>query len=388
MKLLWFASWYPNKLDKFTGDFIQRHAQAVSQYCEVEVIYVKKDENLYANTTEVKRIVTGNLTEHLIYYNSSKTPFKILNRLISFLNYKKHFRKAIIDYFKNYGKPDYVHVHVAMNAGVAALWVKKKWNIPYFVTEHWVGYYRECVPSIFDKNFLFRSLNKRILKKAALFFPVSKGLGETVKQNFVDIPFCAIPNVVSTEFFNYKPSTPAKFRFIHISYMNYQKNPEGIMQAAAVLKERGYVFEILMLGDDNNTLRSMANKYELLNEFIFFQQPVSYKEVAVQMQKASALLLFSRFENLPCVILEGLCCGLPVISSRVGGVAEAIDVTNGILVESGDTVQLAKAMQTLMENYPKYDRNAIATTAAEKYNYEKVGRQYYDLYNKMLSNPI
>lgn len=388
MKVLWLASWYPNKLDKFTGDFIQRHAQAVSQYCEVEVIYVKKDETLSANTTELKKIVTGNLTEQLIYYNSSKTSFKILDRFLSFLNYKKYFRNAIKRYCKDKGKPDFVHVHVAMNAGVAGLWVKKKWSIPYFVTEHWVGYYRECVPSIFDKNFLFRSLNKRILKKAALFFPVSKGLGETVKQHFVNIPFCAIPNVVNTQIFNYKPSNPAKFRFIHISYMNYQKNPEGIMKAAALLKDRGCDFEILMLGNDNNELRSMANKYELLNKFVFFQQPVAYSEVAVQMQTASALLLFSRFENLPCVILEALCCGLPVISSDVGGVSEVIDINNGILVESEDVVQLVETMQSLITNYHQYDRYVIAAKAAERYSYEIVGKQFYNQYTKMRSNQL
>lgn len=387
MKVLWLASWYPNKLDNFTGDFIQRHAQAVSQYCEVQVIYAKKDEDLTSNTTAVKRFVTGNLTEQIIYYNSPKTAFKILDRLISFLNYKKHFRNAIKDYCMEQGKPDYIHVHVAMNAGVTALWAKRKWGIHYFVTEHWVGYYKECVPSIFDKNFLFRSLNKRILEKAALFFPVSKGLGETVKQHFVNVPFFAIPNVVNTRFFNYKPLTPAKFRFIHISYMNYQKNPEGILQAAAMLKERGFDFELIMLGNDNTELRSMANKYELLNKFVFFQQPVAYSEVAVHMQKASALLLFSRFENLPCVILEALCCGLPVISSNVGGIAEVIDIENGLLVESEHAVQLAEAMQSLITNYQKYDRYAIAAKAAEKFNYEKVGRQFYDQYTKMVANP-
>ena len=170
MKVLWLASWYPNQLDKFTGDFIQRHARAVSQYCKVHVIFVKKDESLLPNKTVTENTISGNLTEQIIYYNSYKTNFKILNRAISFLNYKKHYRKAILQYFKTEGKPNYVHVQVAMYAGVAALWIKKKWNIPYFVTEHWVGYYRECVPSIYDNNYVFRLLNKQILKKASLFF--------------------------------------------------------------------------------------------------------------------------------------------------------------------------------------------------------------------------
>jgi glycosyltransferase involved in cell wall biosynthesis len=380
MKVLWLASWYPNRLDKFTGDFIQRQAQAVAQYCNVQVIYIKKDVSLLPNTTSAEITHTDNLSEQIIYYNSYKTNFKPLDRLISFLDYNRLYRKAVKQYFKESGKPDYVHAHVAMNAGVTARWIKKKWNIPYLVTEHWSGYYRQSVPSVFDYDFLFRYLNKKVLKKADGFLPVTKDLGETVKKDFVDIPYHAIPNVVNSLFFKYKSSNPAKFRFIHISFMSYEKNPEGIFTAAGLLKERGYEFELLMLGNKSEKLSEMARQYNLTTEQVFFQDAVAYSEVAGEMQKASALLLFSRYENLPCVILEALCCGLPVISSRVGGIAEVIDKENGILVESENTKQLADAMQQLMDNYVVYNKEKIAATATEKFNYNNIGRQITDFY--------
>lgn len=381
MKVLWLASWYPSRLNNFTGDFIQRHAQAVSQCCKVDVIFVRKDEGLLPNKTEIEKNITGNLSEHIIYYNSYKTNFKILDRAISFLKYKKIYRKAILQYFKTQGKPDHVHVHVAMNAGVAAMWIKKKWKISYFVTEHWVGYYRECVPSIYDNNYLFRLLNKQILKEASLFFPVTKGLGEKVKNDFVDIPYLVIPNVVNTNYFTYKPSNPVKFRFIHISHINFQKNPEGMFTAARLLKERGYDFELFMLGNKNESLTALANKYGLLPEVVIYKNAVPYIEVPACIQNASAFLLFSRFENLPCVLLEALCCGLPVISSNVGGIAEVVNNENGILVESEDTEALANAMQKMMDKYQLYDRLAIATKAAAKFNYNTVGSQYINAYN-------
>lgn len=380
MKVLWLVSWYPNRLDKFTGDFIQRHAQAVSQYCKVEVIFVKKDESLLPNTTATEKNVSGNLTEQIIYYNSSKTNFRIIDRALSFFNYKKHYRKAITQYFKTQGQPGYVHVHVAMNAGVAALWVKKKWNIPYLVTEHWVGYYKESVPSIYDNNYLFRVLNKRVLANAVLFLPVTKGLGEKVKANFVDVPFQVIPNVVNTAFFKYKVFNPPKFRFIHISYMNFQKNPEGMFAAARILKDRGYAFELFMLGNESETLTTLGNKYELLPNVVMFKNAVPYAEVATCIQTASVFLMFSRFENLPCVLLEALCCGLPVISTDVGGIAEAVNNENGILVGSEDIGALANAMQKMMDEYGSYNREKIAAEASAKYSYANLGRQIAALY--------
>jgi glycosyltransferase involved in cell wall biosynthesis len=278
------------------------------------------------------------------------------------------------------GKPDYVHVHVAMNAGVAAKWIREKWNIPYFVTEHWVGYYRECVPSLFDNSKLFRFLNKRILEEAALFFPVTKDLGETVKKNWTDIPYRVIPNVVNTQYFTYKKYAPVKFRFIHISYMTFQKNPEGMFIAAKMLKDRGYDFELFMLGNKNESLTRLAERYGLLPQTVIFNDAVPYKEVANFIQNASAFLLFSRFENLPCVLLEALCCGLPVISTRVGGIAEVVNKDNGILVESENNSALTDAMQNMIDNYASYNRGKISADASLKFNYEQVGGQIAGFY--------
>ena len=44
-KVLWLVSWYPNRLAPFNGDFIKRHAEAVSLYHDVQVIYVVRDTN-------------------------------------------------------------------------------------------------------------------------------------------------------------------------------------------------------------------------------------------------------------------------------------------------------------------------------------------------------
>ena len=378
-KILWLTSWYPNRMDEFDGDFIQRHAKAVALFCRVHVIFVVKATNKLSVTEKEER-TEGNLTEQIIYYSSPKTGISLLDRFLSQRKYNQCCRKAITAYINTNGNPDYVHVHVAMKAGLAALWIKKKWNIPFIVTEHWTGYYRQSVPSVFNYNWLFRKLNKKILKEAACFLPVSKDLGETVKQNFINIPYHVVPNVVNTELFYYNPVKPEKFRFIHISYMNYQKNPEGIIKASSLLHKSGYDFEVLMLGNKDKRLMQFAKQNNLPADVLFFAETVPYTDVAKQMQNSSALLLFSRFENLPCVILEALCCGLPVISSRVGGIAEVLNQTNGILVKSENIKELATAMQQLIDNYSLYNRSVIAADAASKFNYDKVGRQYVELY--------
>ena len=59
----------------------------------------------------------------------------------------------------------------------------------------------------------------------------------------------------------------------------------------------------------------------------------------------------SSYEASPLVILEALSCGLPVISTNVGGVNEILtDGYSGIIVDFGDELQLSEAMNFLARN--------------------------------------
>ena len=100
------------------------------------------------------------------------------------------------------------------------------------------------------------------------------------------------------------------------------------------------------------------------------------------MQQSSALLMFSRYENQPCVILEALCCGLPVIATKVGGIPEIINESNGILVEPGNEIQLLNACLMLMKNNDRFNGMAISQQSRELFSYGAVGKQFADLYKK------
>ena len=385
IKVLLLASWYPSRIDSFTGDFIERHARCVSKYVQLTVLVVLKDETLGFNKVEIERIIEQNMIVYKVYYGKSNMPFW-LESILSLKKYFKIQKQLYKQIEKDMGKPDILHVHVAMKAGILALFLKMWYRIPFVVTENWTGYYPHSKPSIYDNNYIFQKLNKMILQKANMFLPVSIHLGQTINKFFTSVNYQVVPNVVDKTLFFYANIKVRKFRFIHPSLMNYQKNAEGILDACVLLKNRGYDFEVLMVGKEDSKLSNFAARNGILNETVFFKAAVSYSTVANEMQKSSALLLFSRFENLPCVVLEALCCGLPVISSNVGGVAEVVDETNGILVDSENIDQLVNAMQKMMDTYEKYDKKSIAYSAAEAFNYDKVGSRYVTIYETILNN--
>ena len=55
INVLWLASWYPNRTDIFNGDFIERHAIAVSAFVKLTVLVVIKDRPLKAGEVEIEK---------------------------------------------------------------------------------------------------------------------------------------------------------------------------------------------------------------------------------------------------------------------------------------------------------------------------------------------
>lgn len=386
MNVLWLVSWYPNKTSPFNGDFIQRHARAVSARCPVTVIHVVKDQQgLASRETETVVSPDGALTEKVSYLSAPRTPFAFLNRAGFQVKAFRLYARAIREYVSVHGRPRFIHVHVCMNAGIVALWAKYRWRIPYLVTEHFSVYIPESENSYRYRPFLYRFVNKRILAGASGVHNVSRflqGCEEAITPLARPV---IIPNAVDTEIFRptdaVGPAGP--FRFIHISSFDPLKNVTGLLEAFAILSRQRTDWELTLVGAAGEELRAFAQgdaQWTALEGRLRWAGTLSYREVGSLLRQADALVLFSLFENQPCVISEALCCGLPVISSNVGGIAEEVTPDRGILVPRGDRVALALALNRLMQEYDRFGRRRIAASASERYGYNNVGRLFMEYY--------
>jgi len=386
LKALWLTSWYPNKLDAQNGDFIQRHAMATALFCKVHVIHLEVYTQNLLSKTEVSVTKKDNLTEEIVLYKPYPQK-NIAGRLLSYRRYTSLFKKHIKAYIQQYGVPDVVHVHVPIRAGMPALWLKRTYNIPYVVTEHWAIYNNDAPDAFAKRSFFFKRLTKKILQNAALFTPVSRDLGEAVQKLVVNIPFTVVPNVVDTKLFNPgnpPPKNSGAFVFIHVSTLNYQKNPEAILRAFSRVLQAHPRAQLVMTGNAPAALIEYASTLRIPSANISFSGLIPYNEVAKLMKASDALVMFSRYENLPCVITEALCCGLPVISARTGGIAEVVNSTNGLLVNTGDEQALLQAMLQVCGKTGVFNGHTIAASAAVLFAYNTIGKNIAALYTGLL----
>lgn len=93
--------------------------------------------------------------------------------------------------------------------------------------------------------------------------------------------------------------------------------------------------------------------------------PMQQEELVKVYQSAAVFCLPSYSEGFPCVVVEAMACGKPVIATRVGGVAEVVDETSGLLVQPGDQNGL---------------RDALAQSAARTWDAEQIRQKIVDQY--------
>jgi glycosyltransferase involved in cell wall biosynthesis len=100
--------------------------------------------------------------------------------------------------------------------------------------------------------------------------------------------------------------------------------------------------------------RSLESRVALLGG----QRPA---QIAEWMNAADCLCLPSHHEGRPNVILEALCCGLPVLATGVGGIPEIVNEQNGILVGARRPGELARGITAFFAR--QWDRAAVRRTS-------------------------
>jgi glycosyltransferase involved in cell wall biosynthesis len=386
MKVLWLCSWYPHSTDPFDGDFIERQAKALSLHMKVDVIHVVQNINFLKDEPTLRKEENSKdqLVSSVYFMPLPKATFKFWQKILFNKHYQSFYKKLLTDYIDNNGKPDLIHVHVPVKSGGVAIRMKKEYSIPFVVTEHSSAYFQHIPENYFSRSSYFRFVTKKTFEDALAVSSVSDWLLQRLKSLFTIKQTKLIRNVVDTNVFYPVENTNKVKRFVHVSMMHPLKNVQGILETLVLLKKKTADWQMCFIGPDLKKNVELAEQLGI-TDHISWKGALSYGEVAECVRSADALVHFSNYENLPCVINEALCCGLPVISSNVGGISELVNSTNGVLIAPGDINALASALYDFLQQETNYNKTEIAASAANQFNQNTIGKQLQDWYQETLA---
>ncbi|MDY0780091.1 glycosyltransferase family 4 protein [Tenacibaculum sp. IB213877] len=364
LHILFLCGWYPSRVLPTNGDFIQRHAEAVSLQHKVSVIHIITDSNLKKDTEYTFDRING-VDTYIAYLQPQKNVF--LKGLKFFTAFKQLV--SMIDDF------DLIHLHELYPFGLFTFLIKK----PYIITEHWTGYHNPQSKHISNSQ-LF--LSKFIAKKSKFICPVTKDLQKSMNLLGLKGNYKTVPNVVDTNlFFPHKKKRDSIFTILHISNMvDAHKNVSGLLNAISNLN---FEYKLVLIGENSIKYKNIATNLNIYNR-IEFVEHISHIEIPNYFNTSDVFVLFSNYENLPCVILESFACGTPVISTNVGGISEFFPKEFGFLIEKNNEEELIKNLTYLFNNRVSI-REKMHIYAKQKFSRQSIAEQFTNLYKKALS---
>ena len=384
-KILFLTKWYPHYRDPLDGIFTVDHAKAAAKYNDVFVLFIHSNEDI----TEKRKVVvqeSEGLTEMTVYFRDKKWglgPVDSLRTALKYLGVQFGSYKYVKEHF---GRADVVHVHTMLRATVLALRLKRKYKIPYLITEHWSGYDPNSANHI---GKIKKKLTSFFIKRSAGVTTVSNYLGEQLKLINNSVPYHVISNTIDEELF--RPTTKSlgnssKKRLLHISTLSSDpKNFDKILKVLSQIwkNRQDFEFHAVGTGEERETHENLAKDLGLMNGCVTFHGYLEKNEVAKQLNMADLFILFSKNETQSCVLLESFLSGTPAIVPNVGGAKEIISQINGLLVERNNEEQLRAHIESFLDEKVSFDSTAIRNEAL-KYGYQSIGKQFDEVYQSVL----
>jgi glycosyltransferase involved in cell wall biosynthesis len=134
-----------------------------------------------------------------------------------------------------------------------------------------------------------------------------------------------------------------RYDLLYIGEMLFAKGVDTLIEATAFLREkRDRHVSVLAVGSgpDKERLLDLAKKLGVIDQ-ISFEAPQPIRQA---LARSKIMVMPSRAESLPYVLLEAGAAGHPLISTNVGGIPEILKPVEGRLLKAGDSMALAETI--------------------------------------------
>ena len=247
-----------------------------------------------------------------------------------------------------------------------------------------------------DLNLPFLPLVKFSIEESDGVTAVSRSLKEQTLTSYnIEKDIQVIHNFIDSDI--YKPAKDGGLRkhvapngekvLVHTSNFRVVKRvPDTIRILERVIKE--IPSKLLLVGDgpDRSECERLCRQLGLCDDVKFLGKQDGLVEI---LNAADIFLIPSQSESFGLAALEAMACGLPVISSNIGGLPELIRHNEtGFIAGIGDVDRMAKYVVDLFSNQRKYELFSAKARdrAVNVFNKLKIVPQYEEYYKEILNS--
>lgn len=291
------------------------------------------------------------------------------------------------------GDIDVVHYFFGLPTGLLSFYSHSIAKVPYIVS------LRGSDVPLYDResrklklfHWLTRRASRRIWRGASEVFAVSRGLARLAQPSFPDVEIGVIYNGIdcaAPERSSYgADARNGPVRIICVSRLIPRKGLGELIEAVASLGDLRVELVVVGTGPSEADLHQLAAQHRI-SDRVRFLGYCSRDTVRIENARSDLFVLPTHSEAFANVILEAMSAGLPVVASRVGGVAEAVvDGKTGILVEPQRPEQLADAIRRLAQDpalREEFGREGWKR-ARSLFTWERAAASYADAYKRAVA---
>jgi glycosyltransferase involved in cell wall biosynthesis len=173
---------------------------------------------------------------------------------------------------------------------------------------------------------------------------------QRIFQNF-GLNSALLPNLADTELFPFVERSPLTPRLFMSRNLEAMYDVECGLRAFRIVQDRIPEATLGIAGDGTEArrLRSLAAEWGLRG--VTFYGAVPHCELPARYALHDIYVNASRVDNFPAGLVEAACAGLPIVTTKAGGIPEMIrHRENGLLVEIGDHAALADGILELLRH--------------------------------------
>jgi glycosyltransferase involved in cell wall biosynthesis len=147
---------------------------------------------------------------------------------------------------------------------------------------------------------------------------------------------------------------------VFVGELRMLKGVDVLLDAVAALGRNGRALTVTIVGGgpDAAAFREQANRLGLTG--VRFMEPMPARAA---FALGRCMVVPSRAESLPYIVLEAAAAGIPLITTNVGGIPEIFGPQSGLLVPPADVAALANAIGVMLAD-PERARNEALTLHA------------------------
>lgn len=236
-----------------------------------------------------------------------------------------------------------------------------------------------------DTNFFEKNIINYGLRKADKVIALSEAWKEKLKTIEPDASIDVILNGVNVkkyQVFDRQYHDPMTVLFL--GRLGERKGIYDILDTIEILSDKGIHF--ILAGDGEiNKVKGIIKK-KGLESIVEIPGWIGDSEKSALLLKSDIYILPSYNEGLPMSILEAMASGLPIVSTPVGGIPDAvISDKNGYLVSPGDVSNLAEKILILNKNKKLWRKMSVESSkiAEDIYDMSRIELELTQLYKKL-----